>query len=81
MGKAIFIKKIEGKNAILIYILVINLLTLEYAFFVAKLLYAIPNFFVSVIALFFECCVAKSKIFLLSTIGNCFQFNFTFAMP
>lgn len=79
-GKAVFIEKKEKKNAILIYILIANLFTLEHAFFIAKLSYTISNSFIITITLFLEYCLAKSRISLSNIIDSYFQFHFLFAI-
>lgn len=80
MGKAIFIEKIERKNAISIYILVANLSTSKRVFFVAKLLYSILDFFINAIMLPLKCCSAKSGIFLPSIMDSYLLFNFSSVM-
>lgn len=53
--------KKRKRNLNLFYILVANLFTLEHAFFMAKLSYAISNVFITAIALF---CPVESEISL-----------------
>lgn len=67
MEKTILIEKSERENAISISILVANFFLSKYLFFVAKLSYTIPNFFITVIAFSIEYCPSESGIFLLKS--------------
>lgn len=67
MEKTILIEKSERENAISIFILVANFFLSKHLFFVAKLSYTIPNFFITAIAFSIEYCPAESGIFLLKS--------------